>query len=82
MRLATHTKKKSAEADTEDNFRTTWHTIRIWGRERVERIISQFIKGSHVLVEGTLEYRTYVNKEGQRRDVTQINAYSIMNLDR
>lgn len=82
LRLATHTKKRNPPEGTEDPYHTTWHDIKIWGREKVEKIINQFIKGSHVMVEGKIEYRQYINKSGEKKSVTEINAYSLMNLDR
>lgn len=82
LRMATHTKIKNPPADRQDRYRTTWHTIKIWGRERIEKIVHHFMKGSHVMVEGKIEYRHYINKSGEKRAVTEIHAYSLMNLDR
>lgn len=82
MRLATHTKMKNPPHGIEHPFLTTWHDVNVWGRERIEKIMNQFIKGSHVLIEGKIEYRRYTGKNGEKKYVTEINAYSIMNLDR
>jgi single-strand DNA-binding protein len=82
LRMATHTKMKNRPEGTEDPYRTTWHTVKVWGRERIEKIVNHFIKGSHVMVEGTIEYRNYISKSGEKKYVTEINAYSLMNLDR
>jgi len=82
LRMATHRKIKNPPDGNLDPYRTTWHTIKIWGRERIEKIVNQFMKGSHVMVEGTIEYRNYINKAGEKKYVTEINAYSLMNLDR
>lgn len=82
LRLATHHKAKSGSTDETPTYITTWHSVTIWGRERVEKIINQFIKGSHVMVEGKLHYRTYTDKTGHKRYVTEINAHQLINLDR
>ena len=82
LRMATHTKMKNPPPGCEDPYHTTWHTIKIWGRERIEKIVNHFIKGSHIMVEGKIAYRDYVNKSGEKKYVTEINAYSLMNLDR
>lgn len=82
LRLATHSKKKNPAEDASEPYRTTWHNVKIWGRERIEKIVNQFIKGSHVLVEGKIEHRDYVDKTGMKRSVTEISAYALMNLDR
>lgn len=60
---------------------TAWHTVKYWGR-KASYIQNCFIKGSHVLVDGTLEYRTYTDKEGETRQTTEIKASLLLNLDR
>jgi single-strand DNA-binding protein len=80
--VATHTKIKNPTKDGPPLFRTTWHTVKIWGREKIEKIINQFVKGSHVLVEGQLKYRTYKSNQGETRHVAEIKAFNILNLDR
>ena len=82
LRLGTSTKTKNKDLFGDNTYHTTWHNVSIWGKERVEKIISQFMKGSHVMVEGKLEYQSYTDKTGHKRYVTEIKAYSIMNLDR
>lgn len=82
LRMATHAKIKNPPSDTDDPYRTTWHNIKVWGRDRIDNIKNHFIKGSHVLVEGTIEYRTFIDKEGNTRYFTDITAFSLMNLDR
>lgn len=82
LRLATHTRIKEPPPGTEHPYRTTWHTVKIWGKQRVERLVGDYIKGSHVLVEGRLQYHSYVNKQGQTRFVAEINADRLVNLDR
>jgi single-strand DNA-binding protein len=61
---------------------TDWHTIKMWGKDQVERFRNYLIKGSHVLVEGRVIYRTYTDREGQTRNVTEIRANYLVDLDR
>ena len=82
LRLSTHTKMKIKDESGNDIYQTTWHNVAIWGKERVEKIINQYIKGSHVMVEGNLQYQSYIDRSGQKRYVTEIKAHTIMNLDR
>ena len=50
---------------------TQWHNIIAWGKlaETAEKYLK---KGSEVALEGKLVYRTYENKEGQTRYITEI----------
>ena len=61
---------------------TSWHTVKLWSQAHVKRIKDYLIKGSHILVEGRLEYRTYEDKTGHTRYVTEINASYFVDLDR
>lgn len=50
---------------------TQWHNLVAWGK--VAEIIEKFIeKGKEIAVEGKLTYRTYDDKEGNKRYVTEI----------
>lgn len=60
---------------------TTWHDIAAWD-DMADTAIQNFSVGSHILVEGKLVYRTFEDNTGHTRYVTEIKAYSFMNLDR
>ena len=60
---------------------TTWHAVVAWDN-KAEEVENNFIKGSHVLVEGQIIYRTYPDIAGHLRYVTEIKAQTLMNLDR
>lgn len=50
---------------------TSWHNVVVFAEDAVKAC--QFVKkGSRVLVEGTVSYRTYVDKQGVERDRTEI----------
>ena len=61
--------------------KTTWHEITAW-EKNADMVENNFLKGSHILVEGEIVYRTYEDHTGHTRYVTEIKAGMIMNLDR
>ncbi len=79
IRVATHDKYKDASGVQKQT--TAWHDIAAWGKvgEFAER---SFVKGSHILVQGRLVYRTYADLNGHKRYVTEISADHLENLDR
>src|SRR5689334_11694743 len=71
MSLATneHYKNTKGERVTE----TTWHNIVAWGN--AADIVEKFLhKGSEVMVEGKLVSRHYTDKEGARRQITEVQV--------
>ena len=59
---------------------TQWHNVVAW-RGLADVIEKYATKGSKLYVEGKITYRDYENKEGQKRQVTEIVAESIQLLD-
>jgi len=59
-----------------------WHTVKVWGTERVQKLRNYLIKGSHILVDGRIIYRTYSDRYGHTRYVTEIRANYLVDLDR
>lgn len=55
---------------------TSWHLITAWGK-LADRIESQLKKGSFVSVEGRLSNRSYLDKDGQKRFVTEVVASGV-----
>lgn len=80
MQLATDSYRQK-EFDGEEVKKTTWHTIICWA-EMAEIAENHFIKGSHIMVEGMIQYCSYIGKDGQRRYVTEIKAFHVADLDR
>jgi single-strand DNA-binding protein len=79
--LATHApmhRKSDAEVV---EYSTTWHTIIAWDKA-AEYAANNFLKGSHILIDGRVIYRSFENKFGVKKTVTEIIAYSLINLDR
>jgi single-strand DNA-binding protein len=55
---------------------TSWHFIVLWGK--VAETASKYVKkGSSLIVEGEINYRSYENKEGQMIHVTEIIGHNI-----
>ncbi|MDF2157259.1 single-stranded DNA-binding protein [Algoriphagus sp. CAU 1675] len=67
--LATHEtyKNQKGEKVTE----TTWHNLVIWGKQ-VEILEKYTDKGSEIAVEGKLTNRDYTDKEGIKRNITEV----------
>lgn len=52
--------------------RTTWHNIVIWN-ENIGKIAEQYVrKGSRILIEGKIEHREYTDKDGAKRNISEI----------
>jgi single-strand DNA-binding protein len=52
---------------------TQWHFVTAWGKI-ADKIESEFKKGSFVSIEGRIVTRNYVDKNGQKKYVTEIVA--------
>ncbi len=50
---------------------TQWHRLVAWGKT-AERLAHLAGKGTSIAVHGKLQYRQYTDKEGYRRQVTEI----------
>jgi single-strand DNA-binding protein len=79
IRMATHYPVKNRQQGTK--WETVWHDVVAWDNTAAYAERS-FVKGSRIMVDGCITYRTYDDKQGHKRFVTQITAHSLMNLDR
>lgn len=59
--------------------RTEWHTVVIWGN-RAEALSKILSKGKPLCVEGRIQYRQWEDKEGHKRNSTEIVATNIVLL--
>lgn len=56
---------------------TYWHSVVVWGK--LAGIAEKYLqKGSEVAIEGKLTNRSYTDKEGNKRYVTEILANEIL----
>jgi single-strand DNA-binding protein len=60
--------------------RTDWHNIVVWNR--LAEICGEYVKkGKRVYVEGRIQNRTYDDKDGNKRYVSEIVATDLILLD-
>jgi len=59
--------------------RTEWHRVVVWGK-RAEVCSKYLSKGRQVFVEGRIQTRSYDDKEGQKRYITEIIAADVQFL--
>ncbi|MFK8003049.1 MAG: single-stranded DNA-binding protein, partial [Polyangiales bacterium] len=77
MRLATSESYMSRTGERQE--KTEWHTIIVWGK-RAEALGKFLTKGRSLCVEGSIEYRQWDDKDGNKRNSTQIRARNIILL--
>lgn len=79
--LATGYRKKDG------NEVTHWHRIVVWERSNAGggdpfNVVERFVKkGTKLYVEGEIEYRTYEDKDGVTKYVTEIRPREVLMLD-
>lgn len=77
--LATSSRWKDKNDEWQD--KTEWHNIVIWGRQA--EVCNEYLKkGSPVYIEGRIQYRSYEDKDGNKRYVTEIVAQQMRLLGR
>ena len=59
---------------------TQWHNLIAW-RAMAELFEKYLKKGSYVAVEGKLQQRSYEDKEGKTRYMTEVNVQELLMLD-
>ncbi len=60
---------------------TEWHRITAWGK--TAEIIEKYVaKGKEIAIEGKLTHRSYDDKDGNKRYVTEIVANEILLLSK
>ncbi len=79
LRVATIHSFKTAEGKI--NYTSAWHDVVAWDN-MAAFACGNFVKGSRILVEGRIVYRTYPDKTGHTRYITEIRATALQNLDR
>ena len=60
---------------------TEWHNVVLW-RGLADLVEKYLNKGSHVNIEGKLRTRSYDDKNGNKRYVTEVVAESLLMLDK
>ena len=60
---------------------TEWHRVSAWGKT-VDIIEKLLTKGSHVAIEGKLTHRSYDDKDGNKRYITEVVANELVLLSK
>lgn len=79
LRLATNESYKTQNGEWKEE--TMWHSISAW-EKLAERSLSQFRKGSYLMIEGKLVNRSYIDASGNKKFYTEVKAVNLMLLDK
>tara|TARA_B100000767_G_C19581057_1_gene457323 strand:- start:385 stop:720 length:336 start_codon:yes stop_codon:yes gene_type:complete len=75
--IATNDIYKNAQGEKVTD--TQWHNVVAWGK--TADIIEEYVtKGKEVAVEGKLTSRSYDDKEGNKRYITEVVCYELLML--
>ncbi len=77
MRLATSESWNDKNGQRQE--RTEWHRIVVWGK-RAEICSKYLAKGRQVYIEGRIQTRSYDDKDGNKRYITEIIANDVQFL--
>lgn len=77
LSLATNENYKNSKGERQTD--TQWHTVVAWGK--TAEIIEKYVdKGKEIAIEGKLTSRSYEDKDGVKRYVTEVVASEILLL--
>ena len=62
-----------------ENKTTDWHTVSVFGKS-ADFVRNYVKKGAQVYVEGSIRNRSYVDKSGNKKYVTEIKAFTVQAL--
>lgn len=79
MSIATNESYTNAKGDLVKE--TQWHNLIAWGKT-VDIIEKYLKKGSEVAIEGKLINRNYLDKDGLKRYITEIQINELLMLDK
>jgi single-strand DNA-binding protein len=75
------TSERWTDAAGEKKEKTEWHRIVVWGKQA--EIVSQYLrKGRQVYIEGALQTREWTDREGNKRQTTEVRAQRVQLLGR
>ena len=75
--LATNESYKNAEGEMVE--KTEWHNLVVWSR--LAEICNEYLKkGSQAYFEGSLQTRSYDDRDGNKKDTTEIKVREMMML--
>lgn len=79
--LSIATSEKYTNDKGEKVEQTEWHRVTAWGKT-AEIIEKYVVKGKEVAVEGKLTHRSYDDKNGEKRYVTEVVVNEILLLSK
>ena len=79
-RMSVATNRKWRNAKGEEQEEVCWHRITAWGKS-AETCHQYLRKGRRILVEGRIENKSYTDKDGQKRQGTNIISDRVIFLD-
>lgn len=78
-RFAVATNESYRNANGEKVTETTWHNLVAWGK--VAEIAEKYLnKGSEVAIEGKLINRSYTDKDGNKKYITEVQVNELLML--
>ncbi|MEC3908891.1 single-stranded DNA-binding protein [Tamlana sp. 2201CG12-4] len=77
LSLATNESYKNNKGEKQTD--TNWHTVIAWGKT-ADIIEKYVIKGKEIAIEGKLSSRSYEDKDGNKRYVTEVIVSEILLL--
>ena len=79
VKLALATSESYRNADGDKVEQTQWHNIIGWGKtaEVAEKYLK---KGSEIAIDGKIQYRTYEDKDGAKKYITEIMINELLML--
>jgi single-strand DNA-binding protein len=79
VRFSVATNEQYKNAKGERVTETQWHNLIAWGK--VAEIAEKFlVKGTEVAIEGKLVNRNYMDKEGNKKYITEIQVNELLML--
>lgn len=76
LKLRVATTESYLDKNGDRKERTDWHTCVLWGK-RAEALSKHLSKGSQVWIEGSIQTRSWEDKDGGKRYATEINVRDI-----
>jgi single-strand DNA-binding protein len=77
--LATHDYYKNAAGEKIEE--TQWHNLIVWNKTAA--VVEKYVKkGQEIAIEGKLTSRSYEDKEGNKRYITEIQVNELLMLGR
>lgn len=75
LTVATHEVYYRENGDKVEN--TEWHKVTAWGKlaDRIEKYVT---KGKEIAIEGKLTHRSYDDKDGNKRYITEVVANELV----